>query len=49
MKLTKFKQSLFKWLYRLTHQRRWVLAYIDELNIDIKEQIELARKEVYND
>lgn len=39
------KLAMFKLMYRLTNDRRWLLAYIDELDRQILEDIWRFRNE----
>ena len=38
------KLMVFKLMYRLTSDRKWVIRYIDEMDKQIREDIEKFRK-----
>ena len=38
------KLMVFKLMYRLTNDRKWVIYYVDEMDKQIREDIEKFRK-----
>ena len=38
------KLMVFKLMYRLTNNRKWIIRYIDEMDKQIREDIEKFRK-----
>lgn len=38
------KLTIYKLMYRLTNNRRWIIRYIDEMDKQIREDIEKFRK-----
>ena len=38
------KLMVFKLMYRLTNDRKWVIRYVDEMDKQIREDIEKFRK-----
>lgn len=39
------KLMVFKLMYRLTNDRKWVIRYVDEMNKQIREEIKEFRNE----
>ena len=38
------KLTIYRLMYRLTNNRKWIIRYIDEMDKQIKEEIEEFRK-----